>query len=258
MNELNLIFLVVVGAFVAAASAYVGSLMVLKRMALVGDALTHVALPGMALALTFHLNPTVGAFAALTLAIVGIWYLEKSSDVYPEALVGVVFTASLALGVLLTDKVELLEALFGSIEKLGTTDGIISILLSTFVLAVTYFLSRKILIIIISDDMARTSGVNVPRTNLIYMLLVGLIVSLGIKFVGTLLMGALVIIPAVTAKNITKNISGYFLASVVIGILSAVIGIFISTVCGFPVGAIVVLVSTVFYIISHLIKEFSR
>jgi len=117
MMENNLLFIALVGGFVAAASAYLGSIMILKRMALVGDALTHVALPGMAIAISLSINPTVGAFIALTLAVLGIWYLEKSSDTYPEALVGVFFTASLALGVLLTDEVELLEALFGNIEN---------------------------------------------------------------------------------------------------------------------------------------------
>jgi ABC-type Mn2+/Zn2+ transport systems, permease components len=255
MVQGNLFFLIVVGAFVAAASAYVGSLMVLKRMALVGDALTHVALPGMAIAISLNINPTIGAFVALTLAVVGIWYLEKSSDVYPEALVGVVFTASLALGVLLTDEVELLEALFGTIEKLSYVDGLISIVLSIFVIIATFMLSKKILITIISEEMATTSGVNVAKTNLIYMFLVGLIVSLGIKFVGTLLMGALVIIPAVAAKNLTKNINNYFLYSVIFGILSAVIGIFLASNYSLPVGAIVVLISVVLYILTHVFKK---
>lgn len=255
MNEGNFLFLAIVGGFVAAASAYIGSLMILKRMALVGDALTHVALPGMAIALTLNINPTVGAFIALTLAVVGIWYLEKSSDIYPEALVGVFFTASLALGVLLTDKVELLEALFGNIENLTLTDGIITILLSIVVVVATFLLSKKLLISIVSEEMAITTGVNVHKVNLFYMLLVGLIVSLGIKFVGTLLMGALVIVPAVAAKNLTKNISSYFLVSAVFGVISAILGIVAAGSLGLSVGATVVTVSIVLYILSFIIKK---
>ena len=82
-------FLILVGSFVAGACAYVGSLMVLKRMSLVGDALSHVALPGMAIAISIGISPVLGAFVALTLAIIGIWYLEETSDTYPEALVGI-------------------------------------------------------------------------------------------------------------------------------------------------------------------------
>src|SRR3990172_11183101 len=146
MIEGNIIFITLVGAIVAAASAYLGSIMILKRMALVGDALTHVALPGMAIAISLSINPTVGAFIALTLAVLGIWYLEKSSDTYPEALVGVFFTASLALGVLLTPQVYLLYALFGNIESLGVLDGFITILLSVVVLIATFMLSKRLLI----------------------------------------------------------------------------------------------------------------
>lgn len=239
----------------AAASAYLGSIMILKRMALVGDALTHVALPGMAIAISLSINPTIGAFVALTLAVVGIWYLEKSSDTYPEALVGVFFTASLALGVLLTDEVELLEALFGNIEKLSLMDGAITISLSIFVIVATYLLSKKLLISIVSEEMAITSGIKVHRINLFYMLLVGLIVSLGIKFVGTLLMGALVIVPAVAAKNLTKNMSSYFLVSVLFGVVSAILGIIIAVSSGFSVGAMVVTVSIVLYILSYAVKK---
>lgn len=101
MNS-SLLFLLLVGALVGAASGYLGSFMVLKRMSLVGDALSHVALPGIAIALTFGINPMLGALVALFIATVGIWYLSEHSEVYPEALVGVFFTASLAIGLLLT------------------------------------------------------------------------------------------------------------------------------------------------------------
>ena len=90
---------------------------------------------------------------------------------------------------------------------------------------------------------------------MIYLLLVGLIVSLGIRFVGTLLMGALVIIPAVSARNITRSMGGYFLVSIVFGVISALAGITISFYFGLPVGAVVVLTSILFYIISLFVNK---
>src|SRR5450756_1400824 len=98
----NLLYLLIVGALVGASSGFLGSFMVLKRMSLVGDALSHVALPGIAIALTFGINPMLGALIALVIATLGIWYLGQHSEVYPEALVGVFFTASLSIGLLLT------------------------------------------------------------------------------------------------------------------------------------------------------------
>jgi ABC-type Mn2+/Zn2+ transport system permease subunit len=134
-------------------------------------------------------------------------------------------------------------------------DGFITILLSVVVLVATFILSKKLLISIVSEEMAETSGVNVHRTNLLYMLLVGLIVSLGIKFVGTLLMGALVIIPAVAAKNLTRNIYSYFLVSVIFGVASAISGIIIAAKSGFSVGATVVCISVVLYIFTYIVKK---
>ena len=125
--DTNLLFLIFVGALVGASSGYLGSFMVLKRMSLVGDALSHVALPGMAIAITLAINPMLGALIALTLAVIGIWYLGEKSEIYPEALVGVFFTASLAIGILVTPEPELLEALFGNLESIGTMDGLITI-----------------------------------------------------------------------------------------------------------------------------------
>src|SRR3990167_6636840 len=107
--DIKLLLLITTGAFVGAASGYLGSFMVLKRMSLVGDALSHVALPGIAIALALGIDPLLGALVALTLAVIGIWYLGEHSEIYPEALVGVFFTASLAIGILVTPEPELLE-----------------------------------------------------------------------------------------------------------------------------------------------------
>ena len=247
-------FLILVGSFVAGACAYVGSLMVLKRMSLVGDALSHVALPGMALAISIGVSPILGAFTALTLAIIGIWYLEETSDTYPEALVGIFFTASLALGLLLTNESDLLEALFGSLEKLSLAEGLMTMAISVLAIIVATFLYDKVIISIISPELAKVNRINVKLVNLVYLLLVGTIVSLGIRFVGTLLMGALVIVPAVSARNVTRTIAGYLLVSAFFGVISAAAGIFMASRMSLPVGAMVVLASVTIYILSYFLK----
>src|SRR2546426_816807 len=84
------------GTFVGFAAGYVGSLMVLKRMALVGDALSHVALPGLALGILFNFNPFLGAFAFLFAAAILTWYIERTTRLFPESIVGVLFVTALA------------------------------------------------------------------------------------------------------------------------------------------------------------------
>lgn len=251
----NLLFLILIGSVVGAASGYLGSFMVLKRMALVGDALSHVALPGLAIALALGLNPMLGAFVALMVAVLGIWYLENKSEIYPEALVGIFFTASLAIGILITPKPELLESLFGSVENITFLNGLVVVFASILIFLLTKSISKKLLLDIVSGELAQSSGVDVSKVNLIYLFLVGVVVALGIKFLGTLLTGALVIIPAVTAKNIARSINSFHYYSIFFGILSVGIGIYLSAVTNISSGPAVVLVSSFFFLTSFLFKR---
>lgn len=251
----NIIFLLLVGSLVGAASAYLGSFMVLKRMSLVGDALSHVALPGIAIALTFGFNPMLGALTALLIATIGIWYLGEHSEVYPEALVGVFFTASLSFGLLITPEPELLEALFGNIDKIGIPDGILTFVGAIIIFAVTYLISKKLLLGVVSEDLAKSQGINTSKINLIYLLLVGLVVALGVKFLGTLLTGAMVIIPAASAKNVAKGIQGFHFLAIFFGVVSSTLGILIAKYFGISSGPAVVLTSVVLFIFSYIFKN---
>jgi ABC-type Mn2+/Zn2+ transport system permease subunit len=252
---INLLFLLLVGAIVGAASGFLGSFMVLKRMSLVGDALSHVALPGIAIAIMLGIDPMLGALAILTVAVIGIWYLGERSDVYPEALVGVFFTTSLAIGILITPEPELFESLFGNIENVGYVDGAMAIVGALVIFLVTLKISKQLILGIISEDLARSQAVNMPIVNLIYLLLVGLVVALGVKFVGTILTGALVIIPAAAAKNLARSIKGYHLTASLIGVTSAVAGILVAKYFGISSGPPVVLTSTVFFIVSYIFRR---
>ena len=253
--DIKLLLLITTGAFVGAASGYLGSFMVLKRMSLVGDALSHVALPGIAIALALGIDPLLGALVALTLAVIGIWYLGEHSEIYPEALVGVFFTASLAIGILVTPEPELLEALFGDLERIGYWDGLLTIVLAMLIFVVTRRISRRLLLGVVSEDLASSTGVNTSHVNFIYLLLVGVVVALGVKFVGTLLTGALVIVPAVAAKNLAKSINHFYVLASLIGVVSVAVGIAIARFVSVPSGPAVVLVSIAIFILSYVLKN---
>ncbi|MEX1061946.1 MAG: metal ABC transporter permease [Patescibacteria group bacterium] len=247
MIEINIIFLLVVGIFVGAAAGFLGSFMVLKRMALVGDAFTHVALPGLALGLMFNIDPMLGAFVALVLAALGIWYLEETSRIYPEALVGIFFTGALAVGILITPEPELLEALFGDIQNITAAEGVVAVAASLLVMGVAYLLSRKLVLGVISEELAKSIKISNRKVNLLYLLLVTAVVTLGIRFVGTLLMGALVIVPAVSARNISRSLGSYYLLSTLFGAASAALGVYLSSLYNLPSGPAVVLASLAFF-----------
>lgn len=254
MNQ-NLIVSLIVALFVGGASAYLGSVMVLKRLALVGDALTHVALPGIGLALTYQINPFIGAFTALVIGVLLVWQIERKTSIPGDAIVGLIFTLALAIGILVTPEPELLEALFGDISKVGILDAVLAILFSLLVFAGMRLIKSKMVLSLLSPDFAKAQGVKIDLLNLIFLALVAIVVALGVKVVGTLLMGALVVIPAIAAKNIARNLKSYGLWSTAFGMLSGVVGIYLAANFNLPPGPIVVLASVAVFVASLVFKK---
>jgi ABC-type Mn2+/Zn2+ transport system permease subunit len=244
------IFQTISAVFIGLAAGYIGSFMVLRRMALVGDALSHVALPGLAVALLLNINPFIGAFASLFIGITCIWLIENKTELPTESLIGLFFTFSLALGFLITPQTELIEALFGDISKISAYDSYLAVALSIILITVMYYISKKFVLSTISSDLAKAYGIKVARLNFIFLVLVTIAVAIGIKAVGSLLMGALVIIPAITSKNITSSLRSYTLASSLIGLISAFGGMAIAGKFHLSPGPTVILVSSALFLLS--------
>lgn len=245
-------FQIISAIFIGLAAGYVGSFMVLRRMALVGDALSHVALPGLAIALLLNINPFIGAFATLFLGIISVWFIENRTELPTESLIGLFFTFSLAVGILITPQSELLEALFGDISKISAFDSYLAVLFSVALIAIMYGISKGFILGTISSDLANASGIKVSKLNFLFLILVAVIVALGIKAVGTLLMGALVIIPAITSKNITSSLRGYTVISSLMGAVGLLGGMVIASKFHLPPGPIAVLASSAIFLLSLL------
>jgi len=245
----------IISALIGLGAGYAGSFMVLRRMSLVGDALSHVALPGIALSLLLSINPFFGAFVALLLAIIIIWFLEKKTELPSETLVGIMFTLSLALGLLLTPEPELLEALFGDITKVEIIDLIITVTAVLGIFMVMWKISEKLMLGIISKEMAQAMKIPIYKINFIFLFLVAVIVALGLKVVGTLLMGSLVIIPAAAAKNTSVNLFQYTRLSMVFGLISAVFGLFLSRYFGIEPGPTIVLTAGLIFLATLVFKR---
>lgn len=107
----------------------------------------------------------------------------------------------------------------------------------------------------ISDDLARSEGIKTKKQNFIYLLSIAAMVALGVKVVGSLLVGALVIIPAATARNLSKNLKQYYLGSIIFGVLSCFFGILLFKFIGFSAGPLIILTSTFFFLISLIFKR---
>src|SRR5207245_7725217 len=148
----------VAGIFVGFAAGYVGSLMVLKRMALVGDALSHGALPGLALGILFNFNPFLGAFAFLFAGAILTWYIERTTRLFPESIVGVLFVTALAVGILITPEVDLLEALFGDITTVTLVDALLAVGISVLIVFVSRLVYRRGFAVVFPEEVARQTA----------------------------------------------------------------------------------------------------
>jgi zinc transport system permease protein len=218
-------------------------------MALVGDALSHVALPGIALALMYHVDPFYGVVVFLVAAAFVIFWLEGRSRIPADAIVGLLFTASLAIGILLIPNEDVIESLFGAFPVLSLPFLLMVLLVAAALAILCYVMTRQFLFRIISEDLAQVNGLG-RGYDLALLLVFSMIVALGIKLVGTLLMGALTIIPASIAKNISKSMRTYVLLSSVLGGLISTAGVWIAESFRLLPGASIVLLGVGLFLLS--------
>lgn len=257
-------FSLVTGIFVGVSAGFLGSLMVLEKMALVGDALSHVALPGLALGILYNFNPFLGAFAFLFASAVIIWDIQRITKLSFETIVGAIFTTALAVGILMIRDLDKLEAaLFGDITAVTLMDTTVAVIISIIAVFLTRIIYNKIVLGMISEELAISKGINVARINLLYLLLVSIVVAIGIKITGTLLVGFLVVVPAAAAKNVSSNLSKYSVLSSVFGAFSASSGVLLSNFFSYltpppPPGPLVVLSGITIFLIAVLVKWASK
>lgn len=236
---------------VAASSGLIGSFALMRRMTLASDAMSHIALPGLAIALMFQVNPFFGGLAALIIGSLLIWGLEQKTKIATETVIGVVFSASLAIGSLLiaTDH-ELLEALFGNISSITGTESLIGLVGAAAVIAIILAIKDRLTLSIFSPDIARTAGLSNSKLSLVFLLLFAVNIILGLKFLGVLLMGSLVIIPAATAKNLSRNLKSDLITSVIVALISTGGGLLLSTYHNLDLGPSIIVVSAALFFVS--------
>jgi zinc transport system permease protein len=238
-----------IALFVGMASGSIGPFILLRRMALVGDALSHVALPGIAIALAWKLDPFYGVVVFLVAAALLIFWLEGRSRLAPDAIVGLLFTASLAIGILMIPNTEVIESLFGEFPVLSFPF-LLGILTAAAMLSgLCFALARRFLFVIVSPDLARVHGLG-RRYDAVLLLIFSLIVALGIKLVGTLLMGALTVIPAAIARNLCRSIRQYVIVSTVLGAGISVAGVLMAETFHFLPGPSIVLSGVALFMLS--------
>jgi len=183
-----------------------------------------------------------------------VWRIERITRLPIETIVGAMFTLALAVGILIIPETELLEALFGDITKVTFLDAAIAVVVAASAVLLTRAIYRKMILSMISEELATSTGVNVANTNLVYLLLVSLVVAIGIKIVGSLLVGFLVIVPAAAARTLSSNLFRYSVLSSAFGIVSALFGVVLSGYFQLAPGPLVVLSGIAVFLTTVIMK----
>ena len=233
----------------------IGVFVILRREALLSDAMSHVILLGIALSITFKLSTFVGILAFSLLAGLAISALKVKTNLGLDAIVGVFFTTSLALGSLLIPSEELLEAFLGNLEKLTRGDVLWSMLLAVIIIVSLLVKFRDFAFVSFAPDLAQVDKLNVKKYEIFFILLLSLGVAMGIKLVGTLLISALIIIPAATAKIFSFQIRTMTGWSMIFGLLSVLLGLVTTTTLNSPPGPTIILVSASIFFFTFIMHS---
>jgi zinc transport system permease protein len=253
--EMQFFLSLICGIFIGGVAGYLGSLMLSKRMALVAGPLGHLTLPGIALALIYGFDISLGAFPFVILGIFLIWLFEIRTKLPMEALTAIVFSSGVSIAFLFLPIEQAEEALIGDISKVSFGDTIILVLSCFLIFLIIKKIYSKMILINISEDLAKAQGIDIKKYNFIYLFLIAIIVALGVKLVGGLLTAALVAIPACTARNLSKNLSQYRFYALLFGSISCFLGILLFEITKFPAGPLIILTSTFFFLISLIFKK---
>lgn len=240
------------GILVAAATGLIGSFLVLRKMTLMSDALSHIALPGIAVGILFHFQPLLGGFIFLFLGILLIWGIEHKTRLAMESIVGVLFVTALATGALLIPQTDLLETFFGNVESLSHAQIFLQGGVALLVLLISLRYLKPLILTSMAPDLAAAEKIPRARMEFLLLLLIALTITIGIGFVGILLMSALTIIPAATARNLATSYTNFLRWSVALSVSAIIIGLFVHLGFGISTGVATVFASALFFVVSLL------
>jgi zinc transport system permease protein len=255
IDTYHVLLALIIGLFSGGIAGYIGSLMVSKRMALVGGALGHLALPGTTIALLYHFDVSLGALLFLSIGVIAIWLLERRTHLSFEALTAVIFSISLAITFLFLPEKEFDVALFGDISKLSLEVTIATCLVAIVIFIFTKRIFKHIILGSISQDLAKVEKINIGLENFFYLVCIGLTVALGVRIVGGLMMASLMAIPAATSNNVSSSLFQYAYISLLLGSISCFLGIIFSVYLNLPIGSSVILSGGFLFFISLFFKK---
>ena len=239
-------------------SGAVGCFIILRGMSLMGDAISHAVLPGVAISYILGINFFVGAIIFGLLSSIIITFIKNNSIIKGDTAIGITFSSFLALGVILigvaNSSTDLLHILFGNILAVQDIDKWLTIGVSIAVLLVIVLFFKELLITSFDPLMAKAIGMKVNFYHYLLMVLLTLVSVTAMQSVGTILIVAMLITPAATAYLYTNSLRKMIIISSSLGAVSSVLGLFIGYSFNIAVGSSIVITSAIIFAISFLVS----
>lgn len=243
---------ITVGAVCGLLSSYV----ILKRWSLLGDAISHAVLPGVAIAYLLGWPFFVGAFATGALTSLGIGVIERNSRIKSDAAMGLMFTAAFALGVVIisqiTTSTHLMHILFGNVLGVRYPALMLTLVAGAVTLSVVLLFYKELLIYVFDPVQARSLGLNTSVIHYGLILLLTLTIVASLETVGIILVVAMLITPGATAYLLVNRLPAMMMLSTLIGTVSAVIGLYLAFLFNVASGGAIVLVVSGFFLLAFL------
>ena len=262
-------YALIAGVLIALCSSLLGVTLVLKRFSFIGDGLSHVAFGAMAIAAVLSITNNMLVILPITvISAVLLLMGGENRKIKGDASVAMISVGSLAIGYLLMNifsksaniSGDVCSTLFGStsILTLSIFDVWLCVILSVVVVAVFILFYNKIFAVTFDEGFARATGIKASAYNLLMAVIIAVIIVLAMNLVGSLLISALVIFPALSAMRVFKNFRSVTICSAVFSVVCSVLGIMISVLFGTPVGSTIVAVDIVGFLLFYLIGAIKK
>lgn len=263
-------YALIVGVLIALCSSLLGVTLVLKRFSYIGDGLSHVAFGALAVATIFRVaNNTVFVMPVTIITAILLLRTGQNSKIKGDSAIAMLSVGSLAVGYLVLNVFststniagDVCSTLFGATLILTLTEAevFVSVIMSIVVIFIFCFFYNKIFAVTFDENFAKATGMKSDRYNLLIAVVTAIIIVLAMNLVGSLLISALVIFPALSAMRMIQNFKGVVICSAIISVICALIGMMVSILFSTPVGATIVVVNIVaFFICAGIGKAMGR
>ncbi|HGK6796674.1 TPA: metal ABC transporter permease subunit [Streptococcus agalactiae] len=234
----------------------VGCFIILRSMSLMGDAISHAVLPGVAISFILGINFFIGAIVFGLLSSIIITYIKENSVIKGDTAIGITFSSFLALGIILiglaNSTTDLFNILFGNILAVQDSDKYMTIIVGLIVLTLITIFFKELLLTSFDPVLAKSMGMRVSFYHYLLMILLTLVAVTAMQSVGTILIVALLITPAATAYLYVKSLRTMLFLSSALGAVASVLGLYIGYTFNIAAGSSIVLTSTFMFLLAFL------